>query len=985
MVPYVSRSRVLELLRQASSLAVLAAPAGFGKSTLLDQAGVVRVAVGATEGHAGLLADAIAQRLKRAFPGALGAARALSAIRSAGAGEPPSAILARVIAQLPEGTILTLAFDELERLPTDSDALEVVRALVVQRPAELRLILSGRPPLPTAIAHALPAGATLINAESLALDEAELATLVARACGEPRPALVARIQRETLGWPALVAARLDAGAGELTSDQLAKAFGPTVDQAVASLRGDVRFLAQIAAVARRADLSFLQSVASGDVPGVAEARRRLVRLEPAAVARARDELERLALTVSGQDGESALHPAVRVVLRERFRGADLAGFLEANRRAGELLLAARREPDAEVVELFSVAEERERVMDILARHGSRLELELAELGDDRRILGWIEALERAIPVLPFWGDALAGLVEARLEDSRSAAGNHDAVRAERARERLERARVALAGEKKEAVLWRWQPRLAEAQAHIAKSKGAWADARAWLVRGLDQVAQTKKRGIAGKADEGEASALELRMLFALARLSRESATWDKTREPCVQALALLERLGVGARDPRRLEVRAILVTGGASAGDRAVLAQEARHDDALGRAARAWRRVLEEGHPGVGAVDARMAWEHCAEVDGRNGAAAAVERAASGVLYARLAPMPDSAQVLAIVAGLGADRDVGDPAVQPYALEAQLRSARALTDTVSPEGWLGALQIEMQAREVEGARRPRALEGARDAWRRVGARWEEIRLFLELAALAERRANDGETDARDALARALDGAIDAAAHAQVAVPWDLVGDARRLESVLRAGFRFGSERVRTGTRTELDKRGMDVRTLMPETRGRQGGPPGISVATAGQAKRLAQASGAAYVALGRTGAQALSETEYHGLVESKSPGTFVVVVPEKVVLNFGRRLPLGQKRIMLPLLLELLRHPEQAFSMLELAQRVWDAGELTPTVVTKVKVAVSRLRALLGRNRAYINTTRKDEEGESVVAYQVAPQLNFLVVETARD
>ena len=62
---------------------------------------------------------------------------------------------------------------------------------------------------------------------------------------------------------------------------------------------------------------------------------------------------------------------------------------------------------------------------------------------------------------------------------------------------------------------------------------------------------------------------------------------------------------------------------------------------------------------------------------------------------------------------------------------------------------------------------------------------------------------------------------------------------------------------------------------------------------------------------------------------------------------------------------------------------MWSSPELTPTVQTKVKVAVSRLRALLGKSRNYIITTRKMEDGESVVAYQTAPQLQYLIIEPA--
>ena len=118
-------------------------------------------------------------------------------------------------------------------------------------------------------------------------------------------------------------------------------------------------------------------------------------------------------------------------------------------------------------------------------------------------------------------------------------------------------------------------------------------------------------------------------------------------------------------------------------------------------------------------------------------------------------------------------------------------------------------------------------------------------------------------------------------------------------------------------------------------------------------------------------------------MSSRSASTFVVCVPDQLVLNFGRQVSLGQKRVMMPLLLHLLRNSDESFSMLELAREVWDSPELTPTVQTKVKVAVSRLRALLGKSRNYIITTRKTEGGESVVAYQTAPQLQYQIIESA--
>ncbi|MCC6623756.1 MAG: hypothetical protein IT385_21030 [Deltaproteobacteria bacterium] len=945
------------------------APAGFGKSTLLEQVGgaLVRVPVGATEGHAGLLADVTAQRLKRAFPGALGAVRLAQTLGGPRGGESPSAIVRKIVEQLPPGTALTLAFDEVDQLPPRSEGLEIVQGLASNRPDGVRLILAGRPPM----AIVVGGEATVIGHDALAFDASEIEALVQATLGESRPALAADVMRDTLGWPALVAARLELGAREPMPDALVRAFGPTIDQVVQPLRGDVRFLAQVAAASGRADPPMLQALASGDVPGSPEARRRLVRLDPAAAARARDELERLGLIVATAAGPM-LHPAALRVLRERFRQADHAGYLEAHRRAGELLLQGTPEPTAEIVELFATAEERERVADLLQRHGPRLELELATSGEDERLLRWVEGLEPGWSVVPFWADALAGVVGVR---------SRDPVVAERGRERLERARTSLASEKREVVLGRWQPRLAEGQALAARAKGAYAEARSWFTRGLDQLAQTRKRGLVPAGEVAEAAALELRMQFELFRLSRLSSTWDKTRDPALQALATFNRKGTPA-DPRCPELRAALIAGALSAADRQVLTALSEGDTVIAACARAARRALDEGGIEPALAEARAAWQAARQSS---------ERALAGVLVGRLAPSPEGAHVLGIVAGLTAGRQTPDPAVAPFALEAELRLGRPPSEPIPGEGWLGALQIEMAAREAEVGKRVRALEGARDAWRRAGARWEEMRLFLELASLGERRLADNEAEGRDILVRAFDGAVDLAQAAvgrdAVALPWQAMGDARRVEATLRAGYRYGSERVRVVCRAELERRGADVKSLVTEPKARPQVPGAApSQAAIGQAKKIALASGASFVATGRSSVQAMNDGELAALLEAKATSLFIVLVPERVVVNFGKRISLGQKRIMLPLLIELLRHPDEAFSMLELARRVWDAQtELTPTIVTKVKVAISRLRALLGRNRAYINTTRKDEGGESVVAYQVAPQLQFLIVEGARE
>ena len=279
--------------------------------------------------------------------------------------------------------------------------------------------------------------------------------------------------------------------------------------------------------------------------------------------------------------------------------------------------------------------------------------------------------------------------------------------------------------------------------------------------------------------------------------------------------------------------------------------------------------------------------------------------------------------------------------------------------------------------EAQATSPGRALELARDAYRRVGARWDEVRVWLALGAAASRRVDDGEGD-NDAVVRPVEGAIEAAQTLGFAVPWLFAGRGeadpeRRVRTLLLAGLRGGQEKTRSVCRAELERIGVDTRAVTAQERPKAGAPQ----------RRPTSAGGAPFIRMTRSGSQGLGAADYQAIVNSKPAASFVVCVPDQLVLNFGRQLALGQKRVMLPLLLHLLRNHDESFSMLELAREVWDSPELTATVQTKVKVAVSRLRALLGKSRNYIITTRKMEDGESVVAYQTAPQLQFEIIEPA--
>lgn len=978
------RFRLVELLRPSEGVTAVHAPAGWGKSALLEAAArselrLVPVALGATEGHPSLFVEALSQGLRKAYPGAsVGAVRAAAGLRS---DEDPVVVFERIREAL--GTDqLVVAFDEAERLPR-GPVWEIVRKVCAARVAGLFVVMTARTPQP----ELAPSPSRVIGPAQLAFSHAEIEQLVilelagragdrdAQIPGSPTlRALARRIETETGGWPAIVAARVRASRSlDVSRAELARAFSPIVDEAIAYERSEARYVLQVASVVKTFGRAMIQALVSGDVPGSPESRRRLIRLEPAVIARSVDELVKGGLLLESDEttpgsGTNLTVPAgARLVLSERFRDKDHAGWLEANRRAGELIIARDRLPSPELVDLFAASGERERLLDILSRHGPRLELELAELGEDERLLGWVASFEQD-QSQPFWVDVLAGLALARR-------GEVDASRG-----RLDKAREKLAFEKRENILWRWQPRLAEAAAINARARGDYVDARSFLQRGLDQVAQSARRGLAQGEGQGELEALELRMMLMLARICRESAGWEKVREVHQAARALLG-LRISAATPQKggepelarpnprhlaqlAEVDVTSLALAFAAGDKPFLDEIALRSPRLMALATVLGDLLLTGDLTAGLEALRGLFRGTRDAKEIPNTSQWV----AGLFLARLSPSSD--EVNDTIERL---LDANEATLEHLGPELVLRKRRVLANPDEHlEGWMLGLQQELAAGGPG-----RALDQARDVYRRAGARFDEVRLWLISAAAAARRVDDGDGDV-DAVVKAVDALVEVAHAGSFAIPWPFAGRGesdpeRRVRTLWIAGLRHGVERARDLCKLELEKLGVDTRVVT--------GPRERPRTPSGMSRRPTVVTGAPFVLHTRTSSQGLTGSDYQQLIASKGPGAFVVCVPDQLVLNFGRVVSLGQKRVMMPLLLHLLRNPDTSFSMLELAREVWDSPELTPTVQTKVKVAISRLRALLGKNRNYITTTRKQEGAESVVAYQVAPQLQFQIVE----
>jgi tetratricopeptide (TPR) repeat protein len=195
------------------------------------------------------------------------------------------------------------------------------------------------------------------------------------------------------------------------------------------------------------------------------------------------------------------------------------------------------------------------------------------------------------------------------------------------------------------------------------------------------------------------------------------------------------------------------------------------------------------------------------------------------------------------------------------------------------------------------------------------------------------------------------------------------------EEVMYVGMCYGTESMQTYCRSLLERLGRPTEDLGPLN--------GLSEETAARYKDYRRRADLdeEYVIIDREDARGANARQVNQLVDDFGDDHLVLLVPEQLLVHKGDDISLSEKRVILPLLLHFLRHPTDAFTMSELAEAVWGAKD-NGTMQTKVKVAISRLRALLGKDRPYIVTQKVDRGGERpIVAYGLDPGVAFYVVE----
>ena len=540
----------------------------------------------------------------------------------------------------------------------------------------------------------------------------------------------------------------------------------------------------------------------------------------------------------------------------------------------------------------------------------------------------------------------------------------------------------------------WQPRFAVAYADLMWRRGALVEARTWAQRGVDFLRQQARRGRLPAAAEAGANQALVRLEARIGRVAMDAGSADKAREALEEGLERARALGSSHWEGRVLADLAMNAARAsqssaceafAQAGLRALgedkpelrarmLAATALARLQVGDAAGAEARGAEAlslarwaGEPAALAV-AELAAARLEQARGR--AAAAREGFARAVAQAGLAAQVD-------LLGEALDRLAiatvrSEPAAIADALQDSGSAERHLAPMLKLDGYLAALHKEATA-EVrlvgDGSSRNGLLYlvGARDAYDRFGANYDVARLHWREAEVHHAQADRGDDAAReDAVAQLEDACV-----VLQDCGLQLEDDASR--SVLAMiGARVGEDEMKAYCVGVLARLGVDP--------GAPVGPEKASVQAYGAARATVITGGAPYRVTSREEMRPLDEDAYQQLLSGGAPA-LVAVVADQALINYGKALDLSQKRVMFPLLLAFLRAPGERFTMQELARDVWGEEGFSPAVQTKVKVAISRLRTLLGKARKYIVTVRAEEDGVSVVAYQLAPNLAFKVVE----
>lgn len=991
----------------ASTVTTVVAPAGSGKTALLralhgdvgarPMPNPLFVSVGECEGHVGLFIDLVIAAIRRSFPNAdVGPLLALKKTVPATEYDVRLPYVLARVAERPDGKPVTLLIDDVGQLRSGEQLTEVVAGLLRSDTPALHYVLASRQTLPFDLSRFRQTGDIVeLTSKELEFSPSEVRDFFQGQFGRTlNDSFAERIWQKTHGWAGALGllAVLMQDMSEEELDVFLDGFSgkeePLVDFVVMRLlrerRPQVQYFAKVISILDEADPEVIAAIFTGrfaEDRAPTEEHRFLIQLpeqDLPAYVRELEAAQLLAPSTSG--GCSRFNPLVGATLRALLARDNPSAFREAHRRAAHWYLKTNERVSAAALDHLVEAQDFGRLLEVLEGEAERF----FAAGYHRNLSRWLLELEAHYASLPFWASYYLGRVYSMLGDW------------DRARSYLDKCNKALPERSEAGDAWRWQPRLCLGYAGMYERRGMHTDAGTYCRRGLDILRQLQRRGGVAEEHHDEVVGLQLALLNLLGTLKLEAGSYDKAAFEFEEARRLAADEGRAVDEALALNNLGLIATrkGSIATGtehyEDALARIDPKHDvelyatiaSHLGTNQHITGRYQHAETLLRNALAIRMETGHPASI-ARSLSTLGELRATAGNFDAADAAFRKAARMLDAIGNLKTravvlDRYAAFLASQGRVYEAQTMHERAeglIGGMLRAEAPLTALHRET-AMELAAARGRMEdalaqLMVAVESYEKLGARYNVARLYWRAAGIHHRMFIGEQRATPESVVSYLELAcVEANRNGYVFGP---LGEMRELLLVGRSlglpeTIRYCDNMLaRMGVSPDQDEVGL---------------PESVAARYDKFQQRLERED--EFTLLTRDGRSGASEMQVEEILRTRAPRALVVLLYRQEMINFGEVTSLSQKRVILPLLIHFLRRPQGVFTMAELAEHVWNTTDLTESMKTKVKVAISRLRSLLGRSRTYVVTGRRPAKKKgSEVTYGLAPDLEYYLIEEA--
>jgi ATP/maltotriose-dependent transcriptional regulator MalT len=995
-------------LEDSDNMLSLVAPPGYGKSALLKQfeesvgtPGTVRVDLLKCSNHPGLFIDHLVKGVLRWDPDAM--VQPLLAVKLALTGTDAVEgleLACRRLAQERNWTQITWLFDRVDSVDEHSAVDRLVRTLIAHNSPQLRVrsVTASRTPFAY---EGLPVSTW--SQEQLKLNEGEICDVFeVKGLERPNTDALALITKQTDGWPAAVQLAVDllqslprkAWLDYLSVMPLDGGIGERIASLFRHLPQRVQYFARVISVMTKLKKDAIHSLFAQ--PSDGESLRtagQMISLPLDKLDGYLDQLVSSRLLNTEEDGWR-FNPLLRTTLCDTLKAKDPAVYRELNRRASAYLLKTESTVSPAALEHVYESGDYEELMRLLEGNINHL----VRLGHQQKLGRWLDALAEELAELPIWADY-------ELANIHSLRGNWDL-----SREYLERCRKSLKkAVQPEDVLW--LPRINAAYAVMCARRGWASEARTYCRRGLDFIRQIRRRETLDPELENQLVMLQLRLLDRLATNKYSAGLLSKAWDVCTEAREIAAGVGDRSYECKTLAKLGTVahLRGALSVAEecfRQAYGIAREQDDPIQRVevqyGRGWN-YLDMGEVQE-AEELLLEAEKQANALGHTALLWRI-RTTLGILYYLTHRVSEARIVLAngyrladSIGNLGLRGEMLDWYALFLARVGDQKSAQVIFDEahvfiggkVRTQQPIAALHKEVEAElffmegRVESA--IRAYNTVISFYENMGAKMGLIRVHWRLAHIEHLLFTDDRRATPDGVFRHIGAAILMTSEAGAHLP---VREEHR--ELIEIGYRFGGPEVVQVTErilTEFFDADIDEITARWNAKLDDDIDDERTPTTVERYKMSEQATTglAEYWYVTRDSGKNLTADELEELQESHRGRALTVVLHEQHLDNFGASVSLSQKRVILPLLVHFLRYHNEEFTMAELAERVWKAETLDHSMRTKVKVAISRLRSLLGKGRKYIVTGRRDGEGRrGDVTYSLSPRLEFQLIGRVED